>query len=69
MRIGVPVLLILGREDEFIPPEAALPFLDAVASDDTDVVELPVKHVGLSVAPEAHEEGWPAVCDWLAERT
>lgn len=67
--IDVPVLLILGRDDEFVPRESALPFLDAVASDDTAVIELPVKHVGLSVAPEAHEEGWPAVCDWLAERS
>ncbi|WP_247000846.1 hypothetical protein [Halosolutus gelatinilyticus] len=30
-------------------------------------VDLPVGHVGLSTAPEAHE-GWPRVREWLAAR-
>lgn len=67
--IDVPVLLIVGAEDAFVPPGAYMPFLDRVPSDDTDVLEFPTTHVGLSVAPEAHEEGWPRVCDWLEARS
>lgn len=67
--VVMPVLLILGRDDEFVPASASLPALDAVVSEDTGVVEFPTGHVGLSVAPEAHEEGWPQVHDWLAERS
>ncbi len=67
--LEMPVLLVVGAEDRFVPPEAYLPFLDRVPSDDTEVIELPVTHVGLSVAPEAHDEGWPHVREWLAERS
>lgn len=67
-RVDMPVLPALGTEDEFVPREASVPFLDGVASEDTAAIEFPVGHVGLCVAPEAHEEGWPKVREWLAER-
>jgi polyhydroxyalkanoate synthase len=67
--IEMPVLLVVGSEDRFVPPGAYLPFLDRVSSSDTEVIELPVTHVGLSVAPEAHEEGWPRVREWLEARS
>ncbi len=67
--VEIPVLLILGRDDKFVPDEASLPFLDAVSSEDTAVFDFPTGHVGLSVAPEAHEYGWPRVHDWFAERS
>lgn len=60
---------VVYREDKFVPREAAEPFLDAVGADDTDLLEFPTGHVGLSSAPEAHAEWWPRVCDWLEERT
>jgi polyhydroxyalkanoate synthase subunit PhaC len=67
--IDVPVLVVAGAEDRFVPPTSYDPFLERVPSDDTATVEFPTTHVGLSVAPEAHEEGWPAVCDWLEARS
>ncbi|MFC7044716.1 alpha/beta fold hydrolase [Halobacteriaceae archaeon GCM10025711] len=67
--IEMPVLLILGEHDEFIPAEAGLPFLDAVGSDDADVVTCPVGHVDLSVATAAHADLWPRVCAWFAARS
>lgn len=67
--IDMPVLLVVGAEDKFVSPGAYEPFLDRVPSDDTATIEFPTTHVGLSVAPEAHEEGWPAVCDWLEVRS
>lgn len=67
--IEMPVMLVLGQEDAFVPREASVPFLDEVGSDDTAVVEFPTGHVGLSVARSAHERGWPRVYDWLEERS
>ena len=67
--IDMPVLLMVGAEDKFLPPGAYMPFLDRIPSTDTEVIELPTTHVGLSVAPEAHEEGWPKVCDWIETRS
>ena len=68
-RIDVPVALVLGREDAFVPRAASLPFLEAIPSDETTVIELPVGHVGLSTSAEAHEGGWPQVREWLAARS
>lgn len=67
--VEMPVLLIVGTEDKFVPPESYRPFLDAVGSDDATDVEFPTGHVGISVAPEAHEEHWPGVREWFAERS
>jgi polyhydroxyalkanoate synthase len=67
--IKSPILLVLGTEDQYVPAESALPLLDAVASQDTAVVEFPTGHVGLSIADDAHLEGWPRVCDWLEEHS
>lgn len=39
--IDMPVLLVIGRDDAFVPPEASRPFLDAIPSDDTAVIEFP----------------------------
>ena len=68
-RVDMPVCLFLGTEDEYVPRNASVPFLDAIASEDTTVIEVPTGHVGLSAAPEAHEEGWPRVGEWLVERS
>jgi polyhydroxyalkanoate synthase len=66
--IDMPVLQIVGEYDHLIPPEASLPFSDAVASEDTEVFKSPVGHIGLSVSSRAHKNLWPQVCNWLAER-
>ncbi|ELY57719.1 alpha/beta fold hydrolase [Natronolimnohabitans innermongolicus] len=70
-RIGMPVLLILGAEDRFVPPRAALPFLEEISSEDTTVLEFPTGHVGTSVAAAAHEdeEWWPRALEWVAKRS
>lgn len=66
--IDMPVLNVIGSDDQFIPPEASLPFLDAISSDDTDVIEFPTDHVGLSIGEASHDALWPRVCEWFAIR-
>jgi polyhydroxyalkanoate synthase len=67
-RIDVPVLQLVAEYDHLVPPGASTPFNDAVASDDTTVMEASAGHIGLSVSSRAHEGLWPDVCDWFAER-
>ena len=67
--VGMPVLQILAEYDHLVPPEASRPFNDAIASTDTDTVEIATGHIGLSVSRVAHDELWPQVCEWFAERS
>jgi len=67
--IDMPLLQIVAKYDHLIPPGASKPFNDVVASDDTEIIEHPAGHIGLSVSSSAHEQLWPKVGDWLAERS
>ncbi|WP_306061255.1 PHA/PHB synthase family protein [Natronococcus wangiae] len=67
--INLPVLNVIGSDDQFIPPEASLPFLDAISSEDTEVIDFPTDHVGLSVGEASHDSLWPRVCDWFEGRS
>jgi polyhydroxyalkanoate synthase len=67
--IDMPVLQIVGEYDHLIPPEASTPFNEKVGSDDTTVMRMQSGHIGLSVSSSSHEQLWPDVCDWYAERS
>jgi len=67
--IDMPVLQIVGEYDHLIPPEASAPFNEKVGSDDTEVMRMQSGHIGLSVSSSSHEQLWPDVCDWYAERS
>jgi len=67
--IDMPVLQIVGEYDDLVPAAASIPFNDAVGSDETDVIEFPTGHIGISVSSSAHEEYWPRVAAWFAEHS
>lgn len=67
--LTMPVLDIVGTHDRFIPVEASLPFIEAIPSTDTEVIEFPTDHVGLSIDETSHKELWPRVCDWFSQRS
>jgi polyhydroxyalkanoate synthase len=67
--IDMPVLQIVGEYDHLIPPDASTPFNEKVGSDDTTVMRMRSGHIGLSVSSSSHEELWPDVCEWYAERS
>jgi len=68
-RIGMPLLLVMGRRDHLVPPAASRPLLDAVASTDKESKEIEAGHIGLSVGSRAHRELWPAVAEWISKRS
>ena len=67
--IDMPILQITGEYDHLIPSDTSKPFNEVVASDDTSVIEYPTGHIGLSVSGSSHENVWPEVCEWYAERS
>jgi polyhydroxyalkanoate synthase len=67
--IDMPVLQITGEYDHLIPSETSKPFNEVIASEDTEVIEYPTGHIGLSVSGSSHENVWPQVCDWFEERS
>ncbi len=67
--IDMPVLQIVGGYDHLIPPESSKPFNDVLPSDDKEIIEFDSGHIGLSVSSRSHENLWPEVCEWLAERS
>ncbi|WP_049998162.1 class III poly(R)-hydroxyalkanoic acid synthase subunit PhaC [Halococcus sediminicola] len=67
--IDMPVLQITGEYDHLIPSETSKPFNDVIGSEDTDVIEYPTGHIGLSVSGSSHANVWPEVCEWFEERS
>nr|WP_276234194.1 class III poly(R)-hydroxyalkanoic acid synthase subunit PhaC [Halosegnis sp. DT85] len=66
--LTMPVLQVLAEYDNLVPPTASRPFNDVIPSDDTGTIEIATGHIGLSVSRTAHEQLWPAVAEWFAER-
>ncbi len=67
--IDMPVLQITGEYDHLIPSETSKPFNEVIASEDTEVIEYPTGHIGLSVSGSSHENVWPQVSEWFEERS
>jgi polyhydroxyalkanoate synthase subunit PhaC len=67
-RITCPLLNVLGRFDELVPPRAGEQLTQLVGSDNKRTVVFPSSHVGMAAGLAAHQELWPAVGQWLAGR-
>ena len=66
--IDMPVLQIIGEYDHLIPADASKPFNDVVGSEDVRTIEHATGHIGLSVSSGSHENVWPEVSAWYADR-
>ncbi|WP_299236233.1 class III poly(R)-hydroxyalkanoic acid synthase subunit PhaC [Natronomonas sp.] len=67
--IDVPLLQIVGEYDHLIPSETSKPFNEVVGSDDTETIEYPTGHIGLSVSGSSHRDVWPRVAEWFLEKS
>jgi class III poly(R)-hydroxyalkanoic acid synthase PhaC subunit len=68
-KITMPVLNIIGSKDDLVPSESSKPILSVVGSTDKKLIEFPTGHVGLCTGRKAHEQLWPEVGKWLAQRS
>src|SRR5574337_477933 len=67
--ITIPVLNIVGTKDDLVPPSSSKSIMDAIGSSDKKLIEFPTGHVGLCISQAAHEQLWPEVGKWLAQRS
>ena len=68
-KITMPLLLIVGKCDNLVPPDSTLGLLPHVKSKDTKVFENPSGHIGISVGGKAHKTMWPEIIEWLAKHS
>jgi polyhydroxyalkanoate synthase len=70
-RLEAPALAVVNPESRLIPPGSVLPFLEASASRDREVLPyrgdrgVALQHVGALVGAEAHRRLWPSILRWL----
>jgi polyhydroxyalkanoate synthase len=69
--VTAPLLSVVDPQCRLVPPQAVLPFHDAVGSTDTKCLGyhgdtgVAIRHVGMLVGREAHERLWPEVIRWV----
>jgi polyhydroxyalkanoate synthase len=72
--VTAPLLSVVDPLCRLVPPEAVLPFHDAVGSRDTKLLGyqgdtgVALRHVGMLVGRGAHATLWPEVIRWVRAR-
>lgn len=68
-QIKVPLLHIIAEHDTLVPPACAQPLVASVGSLDKQEIILPGGHVSLVAGPAAKKRMWPALDEWLGQRS
>jgi polyhydroxyalkanoate synthase len=63
------LLVITAQDDHITPPGNTAPLFDLVASTDVTHLDRPGGHIGLIAGSTARRRIWPAIADWLHERS
>lgn len=66
-KITMPVLNIVGTNDDLVSAESSRTITDVISSNDKKTLEFPTGHVGLCISKTAHKKLWPEVGKWLKE--
>jgi len=67
--LTMPVLNIVGENDDLVPPDSSKYVMCDIPSTDKELMEFPTGHVGLCISKKAHKELWPKVVDWIEKRS
>ncbi len=67
--IDIPVMAVMAEHDHIAPIAATKPLLEKISSTDTRELVLKGGHVSLVAGPNAVRRMWPAVNQWLGERS
>lgn len=68
-KITMPVLNIVGTNDDLVSAESSRTITDVISSKDKKILEFPTGHVGLCISRTAHKRLWPKVGKWLKEHS
>jgi polyhydroxyalkanoate synthase len=66
--ITVPILNIVGTNDDLVAPSSSKPISDSVSSKDKKTIEFPSGHIELCISHDAHQNLWPEVVNWLQSK-
>jgi len=58
-KITMPVLNIVGTNDNLVSAESSRKITDVIPSKDKKTLEFPIGHVGLCIGKTAHKKLWP----------
>ncbi|MDA0977299.1 MAG: alpha/beta fold hydrolase [Proteobacteria bacterium] len=67
--VTVPIMAVMAEHDHIATYGATKPLLDLVGSEDKRELVLKGGHVSLIAGPNAARRMWPAVNEWLGERS
>lgn len=67
--ITCPLLMLTADADHLVPPDSTLALEEYVSSSDVQAISINAGHIGLAVSSKAHRQLWPAVAQWIAERS
>ncbi|QQP91895.1 alpha/beta fold hydrolase [Skermanella sp. TT6] len=71
--LAAPLLAVIGKGSEIIPPGSMLPVIDASPADRKLVLDyagdvgVALQHVGPLIGRAAHEHLWPGITRWMRE--
>jgi polyhydroxyalkanoate synthase len=68
-KIVCPLLLLTADFDRLVPPASTLGIVPHVGSGDVTRMSLHAGQGGLVISARAHQQFWPEVAGWLAERS
>ena len=66
--VTCPVLVMLGKKDNQVPPDATRPIPKLIGSKDCELVEIDTGHIGLFVSGRSQREVSPKIIKFLKER-
>ena len=67
--IKMPVLNIVGTNDDLVSAESSRTITDVISSRDKKTLEFPTGHVGLCISKAAQKKLWPEVGNWLKKHS
>ena len=67
--INAPFLHVTAQHDHIVPPAASAPLIEMIGSEDKTALELKGGHVSLVAGANAVKRMWPALAQWLGERS
>ena len=67
--IKMPVLNIVGTNDDLVSAESSRTITDVISSRDKKTLEFPTGHVGLCIGKASHKKLWPQVGKWLQKHS
>ena len=63
--VKTPYLNIIASNDDLVAPESSRALNEVIGSNNKTILEFKSGHVGACISPQAHNELWPKVGEWL----